>query len=126
MKATPAVLALALLALSACDFGGRPGEGSAHEVHFAANRCFAVAACERGSFFPKVLAVASSGESFSFARSWGQHATPFFLKPSGLGRYLLHDDEGFYVVSDGNALLRQSELLSDILLVDDSFESDAE
>ncbi len=126
MKSTPPVLALALLALSACDFGSRPGEGPALKVHFAANRCFAVAAWERGSFFPKVLTVSSSGESFSFARRWGHHATAFFLKPSGLGRYLLHDDEGFYVVSDGDALLRQSELLSDILLVDDSFESDAE
>jgi microsomal dipeptidase-like Zn-dependent dipeptidase len=126
MKLVPVALAVSLLAGTACFEGGRPGSGDSQRVHSAANRCVGVGAWERGSFFPKLLAVSSAGDSYSFSRRWGQRATPFFLKPSGLGRYLLHDDEGFYLVSDGSALLRQADLLSDVLLVDDRFESDAE
>ena len=126
MKLVPLALALSLLAVTACFEGDEPGSGDSRKVHFAANRCFAVAAWDRIPFFSKRLTVSSSGDAFVFTGRWDQRATPFFLKPSGLGRYLLHDDEGFYLVSDGSALLRQADLLSDVLLVDDSFESDAE
>ncbi|MGH0035372.1 MAG: hypothetical protein ACQGVK_10140 [Myxococcota bacterium] len=111
--------------LPACHDGGKP-DPRIRKVHAVANQCFAIGAWERGSFFPKMLAVADDGEGYAFAPAWPWRSTPFFLKPSDLGSYLLHDDGDAYVVSDGEALRRESDLLSDVLLVDDRFESDAE
>ncbi len=124
MKPSPLALALplalSLLALAACD-------RRTHEdprVYAVANRCVAVAATEPGRVVPKVLSVSESGEGYAFSQRSPRAATPFFLKPSRLGTYLLYDDAGSYLVSDGAALLRASHLVSDVL--DDTFESDAE
>jgi microsomal dipeptidase-like Zn-dependent dipeptidase len=52
--------------------------------------------------------------------------TPFQLKPSGLGRFLFRDELDGHLVSDGDFLLRTEILESDISLVDDRYESEAE
>ncbi len=107
------VAALALLIGCSDDDGG---SASSPSIYSFANGCFSVADASSSQF----LARRASG--FELAAT----ATPFFMKPSGLGRYLLFDDAEGYLVSDGQSLLRETELLSDIKLVDDSFESDAE
>lgn len=65
-------------------------------------------------------------DAFAFDEPNEGEATAFFLKASRLGSYLLFDDAEGHLVSDGVGLARATELLSDILLVDDTFESDAE
>lgn len=119
-------LSVSVFAVAGCDERlAHPGKGSA-PVHEVANRCYAVGATDRGRILPKLLSVTEAGDGYAFSYRWPSHATPFFLKPSRLGTYLLYDDGGSYLVSDGGALRRTSSLLSDVLLVDDGFESDAE
>jgi microsomal dipeptidase-like Zn-dependent dipeptidase len=127
MKTHPlALLLLSSVALAACH----DPHGGKHDpvapVYSAAHGCVAVATWERGSVFPELLLRDASEEAYAFAHAWPWRATPFFLEPSRLGSYLLHDEQGGYLVSDGSALLREEELLSDVLLVEDGFESDAE
>jgi microsomal dipeptidase-like Zn-dependent dipeptidase len=99
--------------------------GDDSRIYRVANGCFAVAAVDPGG--PReLLSVSESGEAFEFAAQRLQTATPFFLKASGLGTYLFYDDGEGYLVSDGSELLRESELLSDVLTVDDDFQSEAE
>ena len=126
MRSIPSLLlVLTLATLVGCkqkEVGGDPPSAS---IYAAANGCFVVEASDPGQG-PAWLATSSSGEAFDFVPAAGAGATPFFLKASGLGRYLFYDDGGSYLVSDGSALLRQAELLSDVLLVDDDFQSEAE
>ncbi len=124
--ARAAVLVPFLLALGACDLRFWHSGSKLTPVYSVANRCFAVGAVDRGKLFPKLLSVAGSDDAYGFSYRWPWRATPFFLKPSGLGTYLFYDADGSYLVSDGTSLGRKSQLLSDVLLVDDSFESDAE
>jgi microsomal dipeptidase-like Zn-dependent dipeptidase len=116
------MLLLGGLALQGCDLGS----SLEAKVYGVANGCYAVGAADPGRLFPKLLSVADSGDAYAFSRRWSGRATPFFLKPSRLGTYLLYDDGGSYLVSDGTNLLRQTELLSDVLTVDDAFQSEAE
>lgn len=126
MKLAAALLSLSLLITAGCHDRRASTGAPPRPVHDLANDCVSVGTFAYGFFFPKLLTLADSGAEFTFAPYGTATPTRFFLKPSGLGRYLLHDTEGFYLVSDGESLGRQAELLSDILLVDDSFESDAE
>jgi microsomal dipeptidase-like Zn-dependent dipeptidase len=103
---------------------GRGNETS--QVHHVANRCFVMGATDSLQPEPRMLAISESGEAYAFSKRSASRATRFFLKPSRLGTYLFYDDTGSYLVSDGHALLRASELLSDVLLIDDSYESEAE
>ncbi len=112
------LLATVALGLQAC-YDGRP-------VYDVANRCYAVGALQPGRFLPQMLTPDEVGDGYAFERRWPWRATPFFLKPSRLGAYLFYDDAGSYLVSDGIGLQRADQLLSDVLLVDDGFESDAE
>lgn len=85
-------------------------------IYSFANGCYAVSA---GA---DVLTRTEQGYAFSAAGA----ATPFFLKPSALGTYLLYDDAAGYLVSDGAGLQRRTSLESDITQVDDAFQSEAE
>ncbi len=122
MLARAITLVLGALALQGCD-EGRPRDTRGYDV---ANRCYALGAVDPGGLFPTLLSVAGSGDAYAFSRQWPWEATPFFLKPSRLGTYLVYDDGGSYLVSDGKSLLRQAQLLSNVLTVDDSFQSEAE
>ncbi len=114
----------ALLLVQVCALLGCDPEPTL--IHSFANRCVAIRLEDPGASFPLELAVSESGDGYDFARVWQRRATPFFLKPSGLATYLLFDDEGSYAVSDGADVLRAAELMSDVLLIDDSYESEAE
>ncbi|MGH0032833.1 MAG: hypothetical protein ACQGVC_23815 [Myxococcota bacterium] len=94
-------------------------------VHSAANRCFAVAVADPDTQRPALLARSADDTGYAFRRRIAD-ATPFFLKPAALGTYLLYDDGGAYLVSDGATLQRETQLLSDVLTVDDDFQSPAE
>lgn len=52
--------------------------------------------------------------------------TPFYMKASDLGTYLLYDPQGGYVFSENGPLLRKTSLDSDITLLDDTYVSGAE
>ncbi|NNL66720.1 MAG: hypothetical protein HKP30_10785, partial [Myxococcales bacterium] len=126
MRSFPSILfALTLAALLGCGQKEKGGDPPSASIYAPANGCFIVEASDPGQT-PLLLATSSSGEAFDFVAGSPGDATPFFLKPSGLGRYLFRDDGAFYLVSDGSDLLRQDELLSDVLLVDDTFQSEAE
>jgi hypothetical protein len=118
-RSVAAICLLASLITGGCaeDDGSAPATPAA-DIYSFANGCYAV---EDDSRF---LARGSSGYSFSALSI--ETATPFFLKPSGLGTYLLRDEAGGYLVSDGALLLHETHLESDITMVDDSFESEAE
>lgn len=120
------LLLCAATGLWGCDEHTPPGAVPDARVHRAANRCFAIAAADPGHFVPKLLSASDGGDAYAFAYGWPWNVTAFFLKPSRLGTYLLFDEGRAYVVSDGAELLRTDTLLSDVLLVDDDFESDAE
>lgn len=87
-------------------------------IYSFANGCHAVAG-DAGF-------LAHDGDGFRFSAATAEAATPFFLKPSRLGTYLLFDDAGGYLVSDGTGLSREVSLESDVTTVDDAFQSEAE
>lgn len=87
-------------------------------VYSFANGCWAIES--------SAGVLARDGDGFAFTAAAFDGATPFFLKASRLGSYLLYDDAGGYLVSDGAALQRETSLASDITTVDDTFQSEAE
>ncbi len=94
-------------------------------IYDVANRCFGLYVIHADDEAPlRTLSANAAGGGY-FLEEEGE-GTSFYLKASGLGTYLFYDEAASYLVSDGTALGRVGELLSDIKLVDDSFESDAE
>lgn len=91
-----------------------------HAGHALANRCVSV----RSGF--RWLTASEDGQTFAFRLGGKANAARFFMKASDLATYLLYDSDRGYLVSDNGPLLRQTSLLSDVLLVDDSFVSGAE
>jgi microsomal dipeptidase-like Zn-dependent dipeptidase len=87
-------------------------------IYAVANGCHALGSA--------VGFLARDGSGYRFAAAEIAAATPFFLKPSGLGTYLLYDDAEGYLVSDGVSLMRATTLESDVTTVDDGFQSEAE
>ena len=108
----PLLAALALASAAACV-----PDNSHLDVYGVANGCYAIA---DGDDF-----LVRDGDSYAFSAEQGA-ATPFFLRPSDLGTYLLHDPDGGYVVREGDGLVRQETLDSDITLVQDGYVSGAE
>ena len=97
--------------------GGMTGEKPELDVYGFALGCYRLRAGDTW------LSRGSAG--FEFAGDEAGAAL-FYMKPSDLGTYLLYDEQGGYLVGEDGPLLRQTELLSDILLVDDSYVSGAE
>jgi microsomal dipeptidase-like Zn-dependent dipeptidase len=94
-------------------------------IYSFANGCFAVQQVP-SSETSRFLARAAAGEGYAFSAEQPATATPFFLKPSALGTYLLYDEAGGYLTSDGAALTRATVLQSDVTTGDDDFVSEAE
>lgn len=115
------VLTLCIATLMGCssDDAGNAADPAASIYSFA-NGCFAIQNASQATY------LSSAGNGYEFSASELGAAAPLFLKPSALGRYLLYDDNGGYVVSDGNIIGRETNLMSDIKAVDDSFVSEAE
>lgn len=116
----------ATLALGCANAVERPPPPENDGIHGLANGCYAIDATERGSTNTRWLRASSTGEAFEFAARDIESGSSFFMKPSDLGTYLLYDSEGHYFVSEDGELLRQTDLLSDILTIDDSYVSGAE
>lgn len=104
-----------LLALAfAC--GEPPDNGPEADVYGVANACYTIMTGDG--------AMQRSGETYALVADAA--GTPLFLRPSGLGSYLLYDADGGYVTSEGGSLVRQTELRSDITEFDETYISSAE
>jgi hypothetical protein len=124
-SALAALLLLAGLVLSGCEpYVERPDPPADDGIYGFANGCYAVDATAPGSDNTRWLV--ADGERFSFSALALEDGARFVLRPSDLGTYLLYDEGEHYLVSEDGALLRQDELLSDILLIDDTYRSPAE
>ena len=95
--------------LTAC--GGEPPD-----IYGFAHQCFTLHQAGRS--------LSQDGRGFAFDR--GSPST-FYLQPSALGTYLLYDQDGGYLVAEEDGVLqRQTTLVSDVTLVDDTYVSGAE
>jgi len=99
---------------------------TARSRYALADGCFAMEATDPATNSPVFLEASDSGMAFAFSAHSLESAAPLFMKAADLGVYLLRDDGRAYLVSQGADFERKTELLSDILLVDDTFQSDAE
>ncbi|MEM9492298.1 MAG: hypothetical protein AAGC55_24340, partial [Myxococcota bacterium] len=110
----------------------RPPPPDHDGIYSVVNGCYAMDATRPGSSNTRWLApgVASTpeGEVEAFAFSAAEEAagSRLFLRASDLGTYLFYDAEGRYLTAEDGILHRRSELLSDIMLLDDSYRSPAE
>ena len=134
-KSHPMLLACAVAWGAACsganpssddsaDADTDPGSGddaAEPDVYDLANGCYAVS---DGMARWLVQADASSG--FGFEDVDMSSAARFFMKASDLGTYLLYDHNRGYLVAEDGPLLRETALMSDVLLVDDTYVSGAE
>ena len=124
MPTFPLLLPLLLsLAAPSAAVAAAPPDGAVYHV---ANRCYALGVKDPGTDRARPLTIADDGTRYVFGFESPRSGTPFRLKASGLGTYLLYDVEGSYLVAEDRALLRRSELQSDVTLIDDAFESPAE
>jgi microsomal dipeptidase-like Zn-dependent dipeptidase len=94
--------------------------------HAIASGCYALEAIEPGGAEARYLVPTNGGLTFGFATSSAETASRFALKPSDLATYLFYDAERRYVVVDDGPVERRATLVSDILLVDDTYVSGAE
>lgn len=123
---------LALTVVACSDGGDGPRLNSAapdeNSVFAAANGCFSISPDGRNSF----LAATSSGESYQASAMSAQDGSHFLLRPSDLGKYLIYDQDSGYLVSDGQTLMRQTSLASDIsevngeVVIQDRMQSEGE
>jgi microsomal dipeptidase-like Zn-dependent dipeptidase len=119
---------LALVLLLGCEtVVQRPPPPPNQGIHAFANGCYAMDATPPGSSNTRWLAPTDMGDAYEFAALELESGSRFYMKASDLGTYLFYDTEGRYLTADDAGVLRrEAELLSDILLVDDSYVSPAE
>jgi len=104
----------------------RPPAPEHDGIYAFAQGCYALDATEPGETDTRWLAADETGEGFAFTARSVEEGARLFLKPADLGTYLFRDAEGRWLVADDGPLLRRAELLSDVLLLDDTFVSGAE
>ena len=126
-----------------CGTPSDPGEGPAptdnltnnptgnNRKYEFANGCYALAAAPPGGAGATFLTRTATGEAFTFSAEQEESGSRFRLRPADLGTYLFHDEEAHYLAAEKGgagelALQRTPKLLSDILLLDDSYLSPAE
>ncbi|MCA9604234.1 MAG: membrane dipeptidase [Myxococcales bacterium] len=122
-----ALASLVSLLVLACESPvERPPPPENDGIYGFADGCYAMDATEPGSTDTRWLEPTETGDGFAFtARELGL-GSRFFMKASDLGTYLFYDQDGRYLTSDEGPLLREEDLLSDILTVDDTYVSGAE
>lgn len=136
-----AYVSLLALPLFGCSDGGDgnitilPGEQSVYSV---ANGCFAISPDGGQSFISTVDHLSDEPNSdFGSLTPEGRGDlaagdSRFLLRPSDLGKYLLYDQRKLYLTSDGQKLIAQSSLASDInevngeVVVTDRLQSEGE
>lgn len=127
VRPPPRAAALAFLLASACDpEPERPPPPANDGLYSFAGGCYAVEASEPDGANPRFLVATEEGDGFTFSGTEPGTSARFFLKASDLGTYLLYDTEGRYLVAEAGLLERRADLLSDVLLIDDSYVSGAE
>ncbi|MFT4572498.1 MAG: microsomal dipeptidase-like Zn-dependent dipeptidase, partial [Candidatus Binatia bacterium] len=96
--------------------------GASIDLYQFASGCYAVGGTSEGeqSF------LVSGGLGFAFSAGDAASGTPMNLRAADLGVYLLRDPDGGYLISETDGLGRSTDLASDILLIDDSYVSEAE
>ncbi|MDQ3031659.1 MAG: dipeptidase [Myxococcota bacterium] len=104
----------------------RPPPPAHDGVYGFANGCYALDATEPDSTNTRWLVASAAGDAFAFAALDAASGARLRMRASDLGTYLFYDTEGHYLVAEDGSLARQSELLSDVLLVDDTYRSPAE
>jgi microsomal dipeptidase-like Zn-dependent dipeptidase len=92
--------------------------GPAQDVHDLANGCYAVQSSAGW------LGRTADDGGYRFAADEAS-AARFFMKAADLGTYLLYDRDRGYLVSEDGELSRQTSLVSDMMLVDDTYVSGA-
>ena len=139
----PVTLALVGLVLSStlgCQPTGaphveRPPAPPNSGIYGFANGCYAMDATEPGSTNTRWLAASPTGDRFEFTSTRVEDGARFWMRPSDLGTYLFHDADGHYLLGTSpmveppdiaSGFGRDDELLSDILLLDDTYRSPAE
>jgi microsomal dipeptidase-like Zn-dependent dipeptidase len=123
-----------LVLLLGCDASTAPPEPPVERpappvnegIYSFANGCYAMDATAPGSTNTRWLAPTADGSRFAFTARDAESGSSFFLKASDLGTYLFYDADGRYLVDEDGPLLRESELLSDVLTIDDTYVSGAE
>ncbi len=118
-----AALVATVIGIGGCDGDNDPApQPVADNIYSFANGCFAVQDMSQARFLTRSPADAT----YSFSSNQLAAATPFFMKPSGLGTYLLFDEGHGYLAADAGGLVRKTTLVSDAISLDDSFVSEAE
>lgn len=127
-------LSLLLLLVLGCDASAAPPEPLVERpapppndgIYSFADGCYAMDATSPGSTDTRWLAASPDGSGFAFTARDADAGSRFFLKASDLGTYLFYDADGRYLVAEDGPLLRQAELVSDVLTLDDSYVSGGE
>jgi microsomal dipeptidase-like Zn-dependent dipeptidase len=119
MPTSPARLSLLALLVSCGGEAPSPGPSTAVDFESQANGCFLV---RSGDLW---LTAGGTGDRYAFGGT-EVGAARFTLRASDLGTYLLYDENAGYLVSDDGPLLRQTSLVSDATLMDDTYISGAE
>ncbi len=110
----------------------RPPAPANDGIYSFANGCYIVDATRPGSSNTRWLEadIEDGGDGevpiFAFTATEEAAGARFLMRASDLGTYLFYDAEGYYLTAEDGELRRESELLSDILLLDDSYRSPAE
>ncbi len=113
--------------LAACESPvERPPPPEHQGIYGFAGGCYVIDATEPSSSDTRWLEPTEDGEGFAFTARELDAGSRFYLKASDLGTYLFYDAERRYLVAEDGVLERRAELLSDILLVDDGYQSPAE
>ncbi len=124
-KATAFFVILTALATTACNDSPENMQREAAPqndgIYAFVNGCYTIDAAEPGEITANYLTASENGASFAFSATKPTNATRFFLKASDLGTYLLYDHDRHYFVVEDTTFTRKAELLSDILLLDDTY-----
>jgi hypothetical protein len=112
---------------SGCDpHVERPPPPASDGIYGFANRCYTVDATPPGSTNTRWLAADPGGTTYSFCALSEATGARFTMRPADLGTYLFFDAEEHYLLAQDGELVRDDALLSDYLLLDDTFRSPAE
>lgn len=95
-------------------------------IYAFAGGCFVMDATVPGSTNTRWLEATPEGDAYAFSATRIDAGARFTVRASDLGTYLFYDQEAHYLVAQEGVLRREEELLSDILLVDDAYQSPAE
>lgn len=90
-------------------------------IYSFAGGCYHIDGALSGSDQIRFLATDSTAEGFHFEAESAEDATPFYFKATDLGTYLFYDPQEHYLVIEEGKILRREEILSDLILADDSF-----